>query len=171
MTGSPFAGFTLKEWRWGMRPSRPRLRTGKSGILFICNIFNRNTTVRANTLRTETGRRGFPAAKKGQMTNLVLDLDLCEIRNVLLATPAVLRQQTAALPDRITDWHSGPGCWCVKQIVGHLIEEDKRDFVERIRLIIEHDEPRLGINDQDEIARMRRDCIKSLNVLLEEFDA
>jgi DinB superfamily len=98
-------------------------------------------------------------------------LDLREIARVLQTTPNVLRHFVTQLPDRATAWHPGPGRWCIREVVGHLTEEDKRDFVGRIQVMLEHDEPRLAINDQDAVARMRHDCAKRIDFLLDEFSS
>jgi DinB superfamily len=96
-------------------------------------------------------------------------LQLREVSRVLQGTPSVLRNLVTELPDRATAWHPRPGKWCIKEVVGHLAEEDKRDFVGRIRVILEQDRPLLTVNDQDKVARMRHDCDKDLRGLLDEF--
>ena len=88
----------------------------------------------------------------------------------LESTPVVLRNLLNALPNGVVAWHPSSGEWCTREVVGHLIEEDQRDFVGRIRLMLDHDEPRLTLTDQDEAARMRHDCDKNINDLLDEFD-
>jgi hypothetical protein len=96
-------------------------------------------------------------------------LELHDITGLLQKTPVVLRNLVEALPGGAIAWHPRAGEWCIKEVVGHLLEEDKRDFVGRIRLILEQDEPRLMVNDQEEVARTRRDCDRILNELLDEF--
>lgn len=96
-------------------------------------------------------------------------LGLDDVIAFLRAAPRVLRDLIDALPDRAIVWHPRSGAWCVKEIVGHLSEEDKRDFGGRIRLMLDEDEPRLPVNDQGEVARMRRDCDKDMGSLLDEF--
>ena len=105
------------------------------------------------------------------MTNINAPLDLPEITGALQSTPILLQQLVAVLSGRVVVWHPSDGKWCVKEIVGHLIEKDKRDFVDRIRLMLGQDEPRLSVNDQDEVARRRNDCAKDLRNLLDEFSA
>lgn len=105
------------------------------------------------------------------MTHISAPLDLPEITGVLQSTPILLQQLVAVLPNRVVVWHPSDGKWCVKEIVGHLIEEDKRDFVDRIRFMLDQDEPRLSVNDQDGVARKRNDCSKDLPDLLDEFSA
>ncbi len=93
-----------------------------------------------------------------------------EVTQLLQNTALVLRQRVTALPDRAIARHPGPGKWCVKEVIGHLTEEDARDFVGRIQTVLDEMEPSLRINDQEEVARVRRDCDKDLHDLLDEFD-
>jgi hypothetical protein len=86
-------------------------------------------------------------------------------------TVALLRHRVAALPDRAAGWHPEDKKWCAKEIIGHLTEEDNCDFVGRIRMMIEKQEPALKVNDQDEVARARRDCDKTLRDLMDEFES
>jgi hypothetical protein len=97
-------------------------------------------------------------------------LDLQEIEQLLQATPGWLRQLTVALPRYAVAHHPRPGTWCIKQVIGHLIEEDQRDFVGRMQLMLEEPGATLFITDQDEVARKRHDCDKRLHDLLAEFD-
>jgi DinB superfamily len=96
-------------------------------------------------------------------------LDLHDVTVFLRNTPVLLRNLLEALPGGAVAWHPRAGEWCIKEVVGHLLEEDKRDFVGRIRLILDQDEPRLAVNDQEEVARTRRDCDRTLDELLDEF--
>ena len=43
--------------------------------------------------------------------------------------------------------------WCIKEVIGHLTEEDKRDFAGRIEAMLDELEPSLKLNDQEEVAR------------------
>lgn len=94
-----------------------------------------------------------------------------EIIASLQSAPAVLNALLRPLPEEICAFHPAEGHWCAKEIVGHLIEEDRRDFLGRIRLMLDFDEPRLSVNDQDAVARTRQDCGRNVNDLLEEFAA
>ena len=96
-------------------------------------------------------------------------LGLNEIAHVLEATPALLRDLVGTLPKRALDWHPGAEKWCIKEIIGHLTEEDRWDFVGRIQVMLDREEPLLAVNDQEEVARLRHDCDKSLASLLGEF--
>jgi len=98
-------------------------------------------------------------------------LDLHETSHELQGTPALLSTLLAGLPDRALACHPAAGKWCIKEVIGHLIEEDKRDFVGRIQMMLEQEEPALPLNDQEEVARLRHDCEKNLRALLDEFSA
>lgn len=97
-------------------------------------------------------------------------LDLQEVARLLHNTTIVLRQRVTALPDRAVARHPGSAKWCIKEVIGHLTEEDKRDFVGRIQAMLDEVEPFLRLNDQVEVARLRHDCDKNLLDLLDEFD-
>ena len=99
-----------------------------------------------------------------------ISLEPQELAHLLQNTTTVLRQLVAALPDRVVALHPGPGKWCIKEVIGHLTEEDKRDFVGRIRMMLDEPEPSLKVSDQEEVARARRDCEKNLHDLLDEFN-
>jgi hypothetical protein len=105
------------------------------------------------------------------MANTSSPLELHEVISLLRSTPIVLRNLLNVLPNGAAAWHPSAGKWCIKEVVGHLIEEDKRDFVGRIRVTLDQDEPHLTVTDQEEVARMRGDCDKSLDDLLDEFSA
>ncbi len=97
-------------------------------------------------------------------------LDLQEVARLLQNTTIVLRQRVTVLPDRAVAWHPGPAKWCIKEVIGHLTEEDKRDFAGRIEAMLDELEPSLKLNDQEEVARVRHDCDKNVRDLLDEFD-
>jgi DinB superfamily len=92
-----------------------------------------------------------------------------EVVASLQSTPAVLRTLLDPRPSDMFTWHPAPGKWCINEVVGHLIEADRHDFIGRIRLILDHEEPRLAVSDQAEVARMRHDCDHALHDLLDEL--
>jgi len=105
------------------------------------------------------------------MTNTKdIPLDPQEVAQLLQNTMIVLRQRVTSLPDRAVARHPGPGKWCIKEVIGHLTEEDKRDFVGRIQIMLDDLEPSLKVNDQEEVARARHDCDKKVHDLLDEFN-
>jgi hypothetical protein len=94
-----------------------------------------------------------------------------EVAALLAAAVALLRAELAALPERVLAWHPAPGEWCVKEVLGHLIEADRRGFAGRIRILLAADVPALERWDPPEVARARGDCAKSAATLLDELAA
>jgi hypothetical protein len=92
-----------------------------------------------------------------------------EIAGLLRAAASALRDETRAQPERVLAWHPAPGEWCVKEVLGHLVETERRGFAGRIRTILAADRPRLEAWDQAGVARARGDCARALDVLLDEF--
>jgi hypothetical protein len=89
----------------------------------------------------------------------------------LPATVALLRAELAAVPERVLAWHPAPGEWCVKEVLGHLIEADRRGFAGRIRVILDADTPALQGWDVAAVAAARKDCAKPATALLDELAA
>ncbi|RPH83294.1 MAG: DinB family protein [Candidatus Rokuibacteriota bacterium] len=94
-----------------------------------------------------------------------------EIARLLPATVATLRAELVALPDRVLAWHPAPGEWCVKEVLGHLIEAERRGFAGRIQVILGADTPVLERWEPPEVARARGDCGKAATALLDELAA
>ncbi len=94
-----------------------------------------------------------------------------EVAALLPATVAALRAELAALPERVLAWHPAPGEWCVKEVLGHLIEADHRGFAGRIRIILAADTPVLERWEPPDVARARGDCAKPAAALLDELTA
>ena len=92
-----------------------------------------------------------------------------QITALLRAAAAALRTELSALPDTVLRHHPGPGAWCAKEVLGHLIEAERRGFAGRIRQILAERDPALSAWDQDAVARERRDCERPLAPLLDEF--
>ena len=66
-------------------------------------------------------------------------------------------------------WHPAPGEWCVNEVLGHLIEADRRGFAGRVEVLLESDHPELLGWDQEVVAGGRRDCERDAAELLEEL--
>jgi len=92
-----------------------------------------------------------------------------ETSALLRSALAVITAEGAALPEAELAWRPAPGEWCVKEVLGHLIEAERRGFAGRIRIILASDTPALETWDQDEVARSRRDHERSWSELLGEF--
>ena len=94
-----------------------------------------------------------------------------EAASLLRAALATLRAESSALPVSALDWHPAAGEWCAKEVLGHLIEAERRGFAGRIRIILGSDNPALETWDQDAVARARGDCARDWDALFAEFAA
>jgi len=92
-----------------------------------------------------------------------------EVASLLEAAMATLRAELGALPERVVAWHPAAGEWCAKEVVGHLVETERRGFAGRIRIILGAERPALQSWDQNEVARARRDCARPIAGLLDEL--
>ena len=81
---------------------------------------------------------------------------------------ALIEAELKALGDDAS-WHQAPGEWCAREVVGHLIEAEKRGFAGRIRIILANDRPRLEAWDQDAVEKERNDCARVTDSLWMEF--
>lgn len=89
---------------------------------------------------------------------------------LLQSAAATIHAEIAALPVPVLDFHPAEGEWCVKEVLGHLIECEKRGFSGRIRIILKSDDsPPLEGWDQDAVARARKDCERDWPGLYREF--
>jgi hypothetical protein len=96
-------------------------------------------------------------------------LTAAEVAQFLRATVTGLAAELAALPPAALAWHPVPGEWCVKEVLGHLIESEPRGFAGRIRIILGGREPQLEGWDQEAVAASRRDCDADIRRLLGEL--
>jgi DinB family protein len=94
-----------------------------------------------------------------------------EIAALLSASAAALRAEVGGMPERVARWHPAPGEWCASEVIGHLIEADRRGFGGRIRTMLDEREPSLVAWDQVTVARERLDCVRPVVGLLDEFGA
>jgi hypothetical protein len=89
---------------------------------------------------------------------------------LLHSAAATIHAELSALPAPVLAFHPAPGEWCAKEVLGHLIESEKRGFSGRIRLILGSEEsPPLEGWDQDAVARARKDCERDWPGLHHEF--
>lgn len=91
------------------------------------------------------------------------------VAELLESTCALLEGEVRALDDDDACWHPAPGEWCVNEVIGHLIESEKRGFFGRIRRTLEQDRPHEPGWDQVAVARERRDCERMVLSLLMEW--
>ncbi len=103
------------------------------------------------------------------MTNQPTPIRPGQVAELLRVTPTVLRAELTALSAPVSSWHPAPGEWCVKEVLGHLIEAEQRGFAGRVRVILDTDSPQLAAWEQVQVARERRDCERDAAQLLGEF--
>src|SRR5215469_11409599 len=61
---------------------------------------------------------------------------------ILRRTPSTLTLFLRGVPDEWTTSTEGPDTWSVYDIVGHLLNGEESDWIERTRIILEHGETR-----------------------------
>lgn len=97
-----------------------------------------------------------------------------QVARLLEAAAAMVAAELEALGDELATWRPADGEWCANEVVGHLIEADRRGFAGRIRRILasasgsEPDEPGW---DQPSVAAARGDCTRPAGALVEELRA
>ncbi len=96
-------------------------------------------------------------------------LTMQEITNLLDAMPDVLNAQLSVLEDDLLAWRPTPDEWCIKEIIGHLIETDRVAFRGRIELLLAEPAPTLGGMDVNAVAVARRDHERPLSELIAEL--
>ncbi len=94
---------------------------------------------------------------------------------MLQSAGAAIHAELSALPAAALTFHPAPGEWCVKEVLGHLIESEGRGFAGRIRFILSAgDRAGEGLKlegwDQEIVARERNDCARDGAALVAEFD-
>jgi hypothetical protein len=98
-----------------------------------------------------------------------VEFDLRVAIPVLERTPATLRTLLEGLPSAWTDANEGPDTWSPFDIVGHLIQGERTDWIPRARMIIEEGRSRT-FEPFDRFAQFRDSEGKSLVELLDEFE-
>jgi hypothetical protein len=91
-----------------------------------------------------------------------------EIVRLLHATTNDLVAEVWALGSRATI-RPAEGEWCANEVLGHLIEADRRGFAGRIRTVLAEDRPTFVKWDQPGVAQERRDNERDPNELVQEF--
>jgi hypothetical protein len=104
---------------------------------------------------------GEPTASPGP-------LRLGTIADLLGASATTIAAEMRALGDDV-HWHPAPGEWCANEVLGHILEAERRGFNGRIRTLLAEPEPALAGWDQRAVAAERRDCERDAEVLLAEF--
>ncbi|HYG98541.1 MAG TPA: DinB family protein [Terriglobales bacterium] len=96
------------------------------------------------------------------------EFNLAEAIAVLARTPACLNALLRGLPETWVHRNEGSDTWTAFDIVGHLIAGERKDWMPRLRIILEHGESR-SFDPFDRLAQFRDSQGKSLEDLLDEF--
>lgn len=94
--------------------------------------------------------------------NLDLTISLLE------HTPAALNALLRDLPESWTNRNEGNGTWSAFDVIGHLIDGERTNWLPRARRILESGEAR-AFDPFDRLAQFRESQGKSLPQLLDEF--
>jgi hypothetical protein len=95
-------------------------------------------------------------------------LSPAEIVQLLRASTEAVVAEVRALGRRSTI-RPEPGEWCANEVVGHVIEADRRGFGGRIRTILELDRPILATWDQPAVAAARHDNERDVEGLISDL--
>lgn len=95
------------------------------------------------------------------------ELTTDQVAEYLEATCALIDSELQALAID-SGWHFSPKEWCANEVVGHLVEAEKRGFAGRIREILAGKE-RTSAWDQEVVAKERNDCARLGQSLWMEF--
>jgi len=87
---------------------------------------------------------------------------------LLIRTPATLNTLLRGLPDTWTAHNEGPDTWSAFDIVGHLISGERRDWIPRLQILLQHGEAR-PFDPFDRFAQFEESQGKSLEQLLDTF--
>jgi hypothetical protein len=93
-----------------------------------------------------------------------------EIAALLESAVAIIRAEVEALPKAVATFHPGEAEWSVNEVIGHLIEAERRGFAGRIKLFLASKDPQVEAWDQNEVARGRRDDMKTAAKLAAELN-
>ncbi len=90
------------------------------------------------------------------------------LAELLAASAATIEAEMNALGDDAR-WHPVAGEWCANEVLGHILEAERRGFNGRIRTILAATDPTFEGWDQRGVAAARRDCERHPAELLAEF--
>lgn len=97
-----------------------------------------------------------------------MEFDLENGTAILARTPRVMREMLSGLTPAWTDADEGPDTWSPYTVVGHLIQGERTDWVQRAEIILAQGENR-RFTPFDRLAQFRDSEGKSLASLLDEF--
>ena len=89
---------------------------------------------------------------------------------ILTRTPKVLRHLLDGLSDDWTQNNEGPDTWSAFDVMGHLIQGEKADWIPRLKIILSDAEHK-NFEPFDRFAQYENSTGKSLANLLNEFES
>ena len=98
----------------------------------------------------------------------VTEHNLLDTISLLSRTPSTLDALLRDLPDLWTRRNEGGDTWSVFDVIGHLIQGERTDWMPRARIIMQFGETR-AFDPFDRVAHRRETEGKSLGRLLDEF--
>ena len=105
---------------------------------------------------------------KRAMNQRATDQNLTDTIVVLSRTPAAVDALLCDLPDVWTRRNEGGDTWSVFDVIGHLIEGERTDWMPRVKIILQFGETRT-FDPFDRLAQRSESEGKSLGRLLDEF--
>lgn len=102
------------------------------------------------------------------MSDAAPPLQPAALAELLAASAATIEAEMRAL-GADARWHPAPAEWCANEVLGHIIEAERRGFNGRIRTILASTDPAFEGWDQRGVAAARRDCEKDPAELVAEF--
>jgi DinB superfamily len=98
-----------------------------------------------------------------------MEFDLDQGLAVLDRTPSVLRALLTGLPEGWTRNNEGPDTWSPREVVGHLIEGERSDWIPRVRIVLAQG-PSTAFTPFDRLAQRRwMSAADSVEALVEQF--
>jgi hypothetical protein len=98
----------------------------------------------------------------------MLKQDLSQTLALLTRTPAVLNALLRGLPETWTMQNEGKGTWSAFDVIGHLIDGERVNWVPRAKMILQSGEDK-PFEPFDRGGHLRESQGKSLDQLLDEF--
>ncbi|MGM7701484.1 DinB family protein [Pseudalkalibacillus sp. Hm43] len=97
-----------------------------------------------------------------------MNFDLKEAKEILRNTPNVLASLLSGLSENWIRTDEGKDTWSPFDVVGHLIDGERRDWLERVQIIRSQGD-NLEFQPFDRFEHLTRNKDRSLEELLEEF--
>ena len=92
-----------------------------------------------------------------------------EVADLLDSSGHAFASTLDSIPPELASWRPAPDEWCVNEVVGHVIEAEKRGFAGRIRIMLGEEEPDVQTWDQEAVAKARNDCERDPHDLSHEL--